>query len=159
MKANPKKFQCMILSPNQHEVTHLKLCDDVLINSESSVKVLGVIIDNRLTFTEHISRCCKKAARQLDALSTIAKYLEMKSKKLIFNSFIMSNFNYCPLVWHFCGKDNNNKLEQIQERSLRTLLSDTRSDYESLLDTFGTSGSSKNGQARECCMFTWYVPC
>ena len=55
-----------------------------------------------------------------------------------FNSFIMSNFNYCPLVWHFCGKGNNNKLEQIQERSLRTLLSDTRSDYESLLDTFGT---------------------
>ena len=56
----------------------------------------------------------------------------------IFNGFIMSNFNYCPLVWHFCGKGNNNKLEQIQERSLRTLLSDTMSDYESLLDTFGT---------------------
>ena len=138
MKANPKKFQFMILSPNQHEVTHLKLCDDVSINSESSVKVLGVIIDNRLTFTEHISRCCKKAARQLNALSRIAKYLDIKSQKLIFNSFITSNFNYCPLVWHFCGKGNNNKLEQIQERSLRTLLSDTRSDYESLLDTFGT---------------------
>ena len=138
MKAKPKKFQFMILSPNQHEVTHLKLCDDISINSESSVKVLGVIVDNRLTFTEHISRCCKKAARQLNALSRIAKYLDMKSKKLIFNSFIMSNFNYCPLVWHFCGKGNNNKLEQIQERSLRTLLSDTRSDYESLLDTFST---------------------
>ena len=137
-KQTRKKFQFMILSPNQHEVTHLKLCDDVSINSESSVKVLGVIIDNRLTFTEHISRCCKKAARQLNALSRIAKYLDMKSKKLIFNSFIMSNFNYCPLVWHFCGKGNNDKLEQIQERSLRTLLSYTRSDYESLLDTFGT---------------------
>ena len=71
MKANPKKFQFMILSPIQHEVTHLKLCDDVSINSESSVKVLGVIIDNRLALTEHISRCCKKAARQLNALSRI----------------------------------------------------------------------------------------
>ena len=117
MKANPKKFQLMILSPNQHEVTHLKLYYDVFINSESSMKVLGVIIDNRLTFTEHISRCCKNAARQLNALSRIAEYLDMKSKKLIFNSFIMSYFNYCPLVWHFCGKGNNNKLEQIQERS------------------------------------------
>ena len=78
-----KKFQFMILSPNQHEVTHLKLCDDVSINSESNVKVLGVIIDNRLTFTEHISRCCKKAANQINALSRIAKYLDMKSKKLI----------------------------------------------------------------------------
>ena len=55
-----------------------------------------------------------------------------------FNSFITSNFNCCPLVWHLCGKGNNNKLEQIQERSLRALLGDTRSDYESLLDTFCT---------------------
>ena len=51
----------------------------------------------------------------------------------------MSNFNFCPLVWHFCGKGYNNKLKQIEKILLRTLLSDTSSDYESLLDTFGTT--------------------
>ena len=138
MKTNPKKFQLMLLTPNQ-QVTHVKLCDDILIHSESSIRLLAVIIDNWLTFTEHICRCCKKAKIQWNALSRIAKYLDMKSKKLIFNSFIMSNFNYCPLVWHFCGKGYDNKLEQTQEKSLRTLLSDTSSDYESLLDSFGST--------------------
>ena len=139
MKANPNKFQFMLLSSKQHDVTHLKLCNDIIIPSEKCVKVLGVTIDNRLSFTEHVSLCCRKAARQLNALTRIAKYLDAKSKKLILNSFIVSNFNYCPLVWHFCGKGNNKKLESIQERSLRILFNDAISDYESLLELFGTS--------------------
>ena len=49
----------------------------------------------------------------------------------------VQNTNTISEIQSFCGKGNNTKLEQIQERSLRTLLSDTRSDYESLLDTFG----------------------
>ena len=55
MKANPNKFKFMLLSPNQQDVAHLKSGDDISINSNMSVKVLVVIIDNRLTFTEHIS--------------------------------------------------------------------------------------------------------
>ena len=51
----------------------------------------------------------------------------------------MSNFNYCPLVWHFCGKENNSKLEKIQERSLRILYNDYVSSYSDLLSNAGTS--------------------
>ena len=79
-------------------------------NFEKSVKVLGVVIDNQLTFTEHTCLCYEKVARQLNALSRVAKYfLDMKSRKITFDSFIMINFNYCPLVWHFGGKGNNDK--------------------------------------------------
>jgi hypothetical protein len=39
----------------------------------------------------------------------------------IYFSFIMSNFNYCPIVWHFCGETNTRKIEKIQERVLRIL--------------------------------------
>ena len=45
----------------------------------------------------------------------------------------MSNFDYCPIVWHFCGKVNNGKLEKIQERALRILYRDYISDYDSLI--------------------------
>ena len=44
---------------------------------------------------------------------------------------------HCPIVWHFCGVVNNNKLEKIQERSLRILFSDYESDVHDLLDTIG----------------------
>ena len=49
------------------------------------------------------------------------------------------NFNYCPLVWHFCGATNNSKLEKIQERCLRIIYKDYESPYETLLGTTNTT--------------------
>ena len=49
------------------------------------------------------------------------------------NSFINSNFNYCPLVWHFCGKKNGDKIEKIQERALRIIYRNYDSLYPELL--------------------------
>ena len=97
MKANPTKFQFMVLSPNPTDDIELKLDENTILKPEKSVKALGVIIDNRLTFSDHISACCLKAARQLNALARISKYLDPKSKNVIYNSFIRSNFEYCPL--------------------------------------------------------------
>ena len=55
----------------------------------------------------------------------------------IFRAFIISHFNYCPLVWHFCGATNTKKLERIQFRALRFVFLDFESDYETLLDRAG----------------------
>ena len=56
---------------------------------------------------------------------------------ILYNSFVAGDFDYCPLVWHFCGVINNNKLEKIQERSLRILFNDYESDVHDLLDSIG----------------------
>ena len=56
MKANPGKFQLLIVS--QHDVTDKKpelLVNDVVLKPETSVKVLGISIDSRLNFSQHIS--------------------------------------------------------------------------------------------------------
>jgi predicted nuclease of predicted toxin-antitoxin system len=44
----------------------------------------------------------------------------------------MSNFNFCPLVWHFCGEVNTKKVEKIQERALRFIYEDYSITYEEL---------------------------
>jgi len=46
----------------------------------------------------------------------------------------MSNFNYCPLTWHFCGEVNTKQIEKLQERALRFIYNDYLSSYETLLD-------------------------
>ena len=138
MQANPEKFQLMILSSGAACNRSIVL-DDVIIQSEQNVKCLGVTIDSRLNFSLHISNCCRKAARQLNALARISKYLDPASRKVIYNSFVISNFTYCPLVWHFCGKKNNNKIEKIQERALRILYKDNVSTYGELTDKADSS--------------------
>ena len=98
-----------------------------------SVKLLGITIDDRLRFDQHISNLCSKAAMQLNALGRLQKYMGKPEKVAIVNSFIYANFNYCPLVWHFSTCQSIRKIEKIQKRCLRIVLDDYESDYDVLL--------------------------
>ena len=77
-----------------------------------------------------MSDICKKASRQLNVLKRIGTHLTKLGKLTIYHSFIMSNFNYCPLVWHFCGETNTKKIEKIQERAPRFIYNEYTSSYE-----------------------------
>jgi hypothetical protein len=98
------------------------------------VKLLGVTIDYELYFDKHISEICKKSARQLNVLKRIGRYLNKLGRLTIYYSFILSNFNYCPVTWHFCSEKNTKKMEKIQERALRFIYNDYVLNYEELLE-------------------------
>jgi hypothetical protein len=63
----------------------------------------------------------------------LSRHLDKEARHTIYTSFILSNFNYCPVVWHFCGVVNSRKLEGIQKRALRFVYNDYLSSYEDLL--------------------------
>ena len=92
MKANPSKFQAMVLNRKQSVDIELVLTDTV-IKSENCVKLLGVIVDNKLTFSDHIKHICSRGARQINALKRLSHKLDTNSKMQIFNSFFVSDFN------------------------------------------------------------------
>ena len=62
-------------------------------------------------FDLHISKICKKAARQINVLLRLIKFLSTETNVLTYKYFVRSNFNYCPLVWHFCSKTSSKKME------------------------------------------------
>ena len=53
---------------------------------------------------------------------------------MLLNSFALSNFNYCPLLWRFCSSKSLKKIEKIQEQKLRILYNDSTSGYNQLLN-------------------------
>ena len=59
--------------------------------------------------------------------------MKNKEKVAIINSFVYSNFNYCPLAWHFCSCESSQKTEKVQNRCLRLALDDYESDYGNLI--------------------------
>ena len=82
MFANPDKFQAIVVHHNKNANEHHTLkVKNIEIKSTSSVKLLGVEIDNKLKFDNHIASLCKKAANQLNALSRIQKYIGKKEKE------------------------------------------------------------------------------
>ena len=90
--------------------------DNFIFNNSNEEKILGIIIDNKLTFKGHIKILCRKAAQKMGALSRLLNHLSDSQKRLIFNSLIKSQFNYCPLMWMFCSRTSNNMINKIHER-------------------------------------------
>ena len=111
--------------------------NNITLDSEPSITLLGMEIDNFLTFNTHIGNLCKKAASQLNVLKRLSTFIRYNERRIIMQSFILSNFNYCALIWQFCSESNTAKIEKIQERALRLVLDDYILDYSTLLKKSG----------------------
>ena len=67
LAANPAKFQTMLLKSNSINDIQLNTnVENISLPSSDTMKVLGIDIDDRLTFDGHISNMCIKAGRQLN---------------------------------------------------------------------------------------------
>ena len=140
MIANPDKFKAIILDKQNSDFSNTKIS----LNNENleiapSVKLLGIQIDSQQNFNMHINNICKSAANQLNALIRLNCLLGIDEKKVLVNSFVLSNFNYCPLVWFISSTKSWKKIENLQKRAFRFLLNDYESSYEKLLEKSGKS--------------------
>ena len=109
LKANPGKFQFMVLGANKNDSFHLNVAGKV-IPSSSEVKLLGITNDNELKFRKNIDELCRKASYKLHALQRIRRYLSVDKARILANAFIDSQFNNAPLIWMFAGKTLLNKV-------------------------------------------------
>ena len=103
----------------------------------SNVKMLCLHIDSKLNFNLHVDITCKSASNQLNGLALLKRYLGPEERFVLVNSFIYSNFNYCPLVWMFSSKRSLNEIKNLQKRALRFVLDDYTSSYVLLLEKSG----------------------
>ncbi len=116
MQSNPTKFQSIFFGKTiQCDI----LVDTVNILPANFIKLLGVTLDSKLKFSDHISNICIKAGRNLNAIKRVGKFLPTKVKLLLYKTYMSCHFNFCPLVWHFCGRENTDRLERLQYRALR----------------------------------------
>ena len=74
--------------------------ENVCLENSKEEVILGITIDNKLTFDSHMK---SKAGQKLSAFCRISPYLETDKKELLFKSMVKSQFSYCPLVWMFCS--------------------------------------------------------
>ena len=125
--ANAGKFH-LFLSPYEDQRITV---DDYVINPSGVEELLGVTIDRNL---EHILSSCKKTTCKLHALSRVGKYMTLNKRRILMKSFIVSQYNYCPLIWVIHNRCLNNKSNYIHERALRIVYDDYSSTFEDLLN-------------------------
>ena len=130
MKANSDKCHLITTSRSESFVT----LGDQVINSSSSVNLQGMLIDKKISFSEHVLKLCKKGNQKLHALARIAKYLSKQTLKTLMNAFIQSQFKYCSLIWMFHSRTLNNKINRLHERALRIVHKNYDGTFQDLLN-------------------------
>ena len=119
MVANPDKFQTIFLGIETS--IDIKI-GSFTVTSSKEVKLLGVTLDDKLSFYPHTLKLCGKVFSKIKAL-----------KDLLFHCHIMSPFNYCPLVWMYCSKQAHSLLANIHKKALRARFNDFTLAYDEFL--------------------------
>jgi len=94
-----------------------------LIEQVSSTKSLGVSIDENFSWNTHIETVCKKISSALGLIKRIRDFVPFYILLNIFNGLVKPQFDYCSLVWDCCSLSLAEKLQKLQNRAARILLS------------------------------------
>ena len=82
---------------------------------------------------------CSKANNKTGALRRIRKFISVDKATLLYNAFILSVFNYCPIIWMFCSKGCDNLINKTQQRALRVVYRLPNSTLTELLEINNSS--------------------
>ena len=105
--------------------------NEVPIKQVSTVKSLGVYINENLTWECHVNKLCKKIASGISAIERIRHTVPYKTLITNYNSLVQPHFDYCSSVWGSCSKSLSQKLQKLQSRAARVI---TFSNYDHSTD-------------------------
>ena len=98
-----------------------KLCN-YDIKREKIARFLGVLINENLTWNDHVRAIKAKMGRYIGILYKLKKLLPLSARKNIFHSFVQSHLNYCSLVWGLGSKASIEPLFSEQKKTMRALM-------------------------------------
>ena len=125
--------KCKLLITNHEAEISIKVGCETIVG-QKLVKLLGIKLDNKLDFNDHIRNICKKANSKLHALARVSNLMNKEKLRILMKAFIESQFSYCPLVWMFHSRTLNNKINKLHERALRLVYKGDKLSFQQLLN-------------------------
>ena len=95
--------------------------NSIEIKRGSSAKFLGVIIDENITWNKHIELVENKISKNIGILYRASHYLDKKSLKSIYFSFIHNYVNYCNIAWASTSRTKLDKILKKQKHAVRII--------------------------------------
>ena len=100
--------------------------NDIYLNVSDSVKFLGVLLDNQLTFQNHRMYILKKISKNIGIICKLRSILPKKHLFMLYNSLILPFIHYCNITWANIGKSKLEPFHKLQKKALRIC---TKSPY------------------------------
>ena len=84
--------------------------------------VLGVELDDKLSWNRHIDKVAKKVTSGIGAIRKIRDCVDRDTLISIYNALINPHFDYCSEVWDTLGVGLSNRLQKLQNRAARVIM-------------------------------------
>ncbi|MEW8544984.1 MAG: reverse transcriptase family protein [Candidatus Thiodiazotropha sp.] len=129
MHINFDKTTCMTLA-TRHKLEEsqgllLKL-DNHAIKNVSKQKLLGIYIDEKLTWSDHIDNLCSAISSKISLLRQLSTYVSIDTQKKFYQGYIVPLIDYGSVVWGATSSSNLLRISKLQKRAARVIL---RADY------------------------------
>ena len=134
LKLNDEKCHLMVFGDKNTKTT-IKIGNSEIKESDCE-KLLRITFDNKLNFKKHLEDLCRKANQKIHALARLSNYIDPVKSEILMNTFISSQFNYCPRVWMFNERASNAKLNRTFEKALRLVCKGSESKLDKLKEKF-----------------------
>lgn len=106
---------------NANEILlNIKIGFDV-IKRVTKTTFLGVVVDEKLTWQDHINMLCNKMAKGIGILKKVKYKLDKKTLINLYYSFVFPYLTYCNIIWGNSAKVHINRLFILQKRILRII--------------------------------------
>ena len=124
LKLNALKSKCMLIHSSQKKVDgNLELFIDGLpIEQVWVMKFLGVLLNDALTWGDHIAHIRTKVSRSLNLLRRLSWFLPKSLRLLYFKSYVIPTFDYCDVVWSNCTTSEAKRLDTLFNYGCRLVL-------------------------------------
>ena len=102
---------------NKKTKTDIKISiDGVFLNKVNSTKYLGVILDDKLNWSSHVSYVHSKLCKASHIISKLRYYVSLSALKMVYYSLVHSNISYCISAWGSAPKSTFNPLITVQKK-------------------------------------------
>ena len=130
LSLNVSKTELLILGSNQRlskiEKDDLNVSiDGVKLQQVTSCKHLGVIIDENLSWNDHVESIVKKSRSGLYMLNKVKPYVPSNTMNMIYNSLLAPYFDYCDVIWGTCNSTTRHKVQKMQNRAAKIITGGT----------------------------------
>ena len=102
--------------------------DGNVLDRTSYTKFLGVFLDDKLTWYQHINHIAAKVARGLGVIGRVRNMLPFSVLRTLYFSLVYPYLNYCCIIWGGASATVLHKIEVLQNRAVRLI---TRAPFRS----------------------------
>lgn len=156
MHFHPDKCSVLTVSRKQSPSTHEYRLHDCILQNVSSLKYLGLTLQDNAKFDKHIDAVTAKANRTLGFLRRNLRIGSISIKSQAYKALVRPILEYACTVWDPAASKDITKLEAVQHRAARFVLNrhqKTASVKQMLQDLQWPSLEDRRRSARLCMLY------